>query len=318
MANESRRALAVETDTKLAELYGHLADCVRREGWAINALHQLAGDRKSNKLGVASWGMTTADVEAKASAKVAENASRYYQEKGQLLRLAEAYAAIDQAQAEISELNEVYRAHRWNRYFLVTNSNGHVHRNQSCSTCFATTEYAWLVELADCDEAAMVAEFGEKACTVCFPDAPANPAFHAPGRRDQAAIDARQAEKAARQAVKDAKRLADDQVFRTADGRDRVETVAACKDLIRKPIETHAELAWYRSLSPATPGWDEESLTRRVMNIERHLEEQLLDAEQARGVLLMREAMHEGWGCTPDQVEKIIASKKKAAAKSWA
>lgn len=95
----------------------------------------------------------------------------------------------------------------WLRYFLVTNSNGHVHRGMNCSTCFASTAYAWIVELADCDEAEMIVEFGEKACTVCFPDAPANPSFHAPGRRDAEAIAARAAEKEAKRTVKAAKLL---------------------------------------------------------------------------------------------------------------
>ena len=67
-----------------------------------------------------------------------------------------------------------------------------------CSTCFPTTEYAWLVELADCDEDAMIVDYGEKACTVCFPGAPANPHFNGPGRRDREALAARQAEKDAR------------------------------------------------------------------------------------------------------------------------
>lgn len=102
---------------------------------------------------------------------------------------------------------EFTRRGGWLRYFLVTNSNGHVHRGMNCSTCFASTSYSWLVELADCDETEMIVEFGEKACTVCFPDAPSNPAFHAPGRRDAEAIAARTAEKEAKRAAKAEKLL---------------------------------------------------------------------------------------------------------------
>ena len=84
----------------------------------------------------------------------------------------------------------------------------------------------------------MIAEFGEKACTVCFPAAPANPHFNGPGRRDREALAARQAEKDARQAAKDAKRLAADEVFRSpATLNDRVETVAACKEVLRYEVE---------------------------------------------------------------------------------
>ena len=46
-----------------------------------------------------------------------------------------------------------------------------------CTTCFPTTQYGWLVNLADCDEDAMIEEWGEMACTVCFPTAPTNPNY---------------------------------------------------------------------------------------------------------------------------------------------
>lgn len=82
---------------------------------------------------------------------------------------------------------EYVRRGRWNRYFLVTNSNGHVHRGMDCSTCFPDTRYAWLVDLADCDEAAMVEEYGTKACTVCFPNAPTLPAWKRAEEIDAAA-----------------------------------------------------------------------------------------------------------------------------------
>lgn len=79
---------------------------------------------------------------------------------------------------KISEpYGEEYRGRPWNRYFLVTNSNGHIHRGTNCSTCHFSTQYAWLIELADCDENAMVEQYGEKACTICFPNAPVHPAF---------------------------------------------------------------------------------------------------------------------------------------------
>lgn len=118
----------------------------------------------------------------------------------------EAEATAFRSEARVYETEFKTRG-GWLRYFLVTNSNGHVHRGMECSTCFASTSYAWLVELADCDEGEMIVEFGEKACTVCFPDAPSNPAFHAPGRRDAEAIAARAAEKESKRAAKAAKLL---------------------------------------------------------------------------------------------------------------
>lgn len=75
-------------------------------------------------------------------------------------------------QGEAVPYQSEYARRPWLRYFLVLNSNGHVHREMHCTTCFPTTWYKWLVDLADCDEGRMVKDYGEKACTVCFPDAP--------------------------------------------------------------------------------------------------------------------------------------------------
>jgi len=83
------------------------------------------------------------------------------------------------ADAALPYQNE-YRQRPWLRYFLVIlSSNGHVHREMHCSSCYPTTQYSWLVSLADCDEKRMVGEYGEKACTVCFPDAPTMPEYAA-------------------------------------------------------------------------------------------------------------------------------------------
>lgn len=130
----------------------------------------------------------------------------------------------------------------WNRYYLVTNGNGHVHRETYCRTCFPTTNYAWLVELADCDEAAMVQEYGEQACTVCFPTAPTMKGFNdgtsTYARRTQAEKDARQAEKDVRAAAKAAKTLEPHLRFQGMHSwGSGVETVAGAKQELRAAIE---------------------------------------------------------------------------------
>lgn len=152
-------------------------------------------------------------------------------------------AQAERYEALVAELTEQaapyeaeYRTRRWNRYFLVTNHGGHVHRNMDCSTCRPTTRYAWLVELAGCDEAAMIDEFGEAACTVCFPDAPTHPAFGTPGRRGAGAVAERERVAAERAATKAAKNLTSDQVFTDLDDW-KVRTVAATKTALRSCAE---------------------------------------------------------------------------------
>lgn len=152
-------------------------------------------------------------------------------------------AQIEVLRDETIPFNEEYVARgRWNRYYLVTNMNGHVHRGTDCHTCFPTTSYRWIIELADCDETAMVAEYGEQACTACFPEAPTMPGFgdgtSGYARRTQAEKDARQAEKDAKLAIKMAKLLEPELQFKGLGyGSYKVETVAGAKAALRSAIE---------------------------------------------------------------------------------
>lgn len=121
--------------------------------------------------------------------------------------VAERAAALD----EIAALREVWRANGcWSRFYLVTNGHGHVHRETNCSTCYPTTTFGWLVDLAGADEAEMVATYGSDACTVCFPTAPALPGWgSSKSARDKAAAKGERAAKAAARKVEaEAKRQA--------------------------------------------------------------------------------------------------------------
>jgi len=84
---------------------------------------------------------------------------------------------IEELSAQAAPFQAEYERRGWNRYFLVANQNGHVHNGMKCSTCFFTTRYSWLVELAGATEVEMVTQFGEKACTICFPSAPTFPQY---------------------------------------------------------------------------------------------------------------------------------------------
>jgi hypothetical protein len=94
----------------------------------------------------------------------------------------------------------------------------------------------------------MVAEYGEMACTICFPDAPTFKGFgdgtSTYARRTQAEKDAKAAEKAAKEASKAAKRL-DSPVYvnrypNTSKFRDLIETIAAAKSWIKTTIDDQA------------------------------------------------------------------------------
>jgi hypothetical protein len=76
---------------------------------------------------------------------------------------------------------EYERRGGWTRYLLVVgSSNGHVHRvlggsftSSSCPSLIpGQTLVAPKFELSGSDDAGIVTQLGEKACTKCFPDAP--------------------------------------------------------------------------------------------------------------------------------------------------
>jgi hypothetical protein len=75
--------------------------------------------------------------------------------------------------AEVTKLTGLNRQYTgWNRYYLVVASNGHVHSSTHCSSCFVTTQFMWLTELSGKSHEELVEMAGERACTVCFPEAP--------------------------------------------------------------------------------------------------------------------------------------------------
>lgn len=125
-------------------------------------------------------------------------------------------AKLAEVEAEAAPLDgEFVRRGMWSRYFKVTNGNGHVHKSMHCSTCFPTTEFAWLYELAGKNEHEMVQAHGESACSVCFPSAPSEyEAMKAAGhvshaqRASNAERDARNAERQRRAAAKAEKAIA--------------------------------------------------------------------------------------------------------------
>ena len=102
---------------------------------------------------------------------------RMHHEKSMLDRAVQAKAehqtTIAAKTAEAAPLHAEYtRRGGWSRYFLVTNTGGHVHNTMACSTCYPTTQYAWLPEQSGMSGTDLIALAGEKVCTVCFPDAP--------------------------------------------------------------------------------------------------------------------------------------------------
>lgn len=113
---------------------------------------------------------------------------------------ADHYAALAEEERArglaLSEEQEPFRAvwtdrGGWERVYLVQNHDGHYHRTTACSTCFATTRFAWVPTLSDKTEDEIIAATGHMACTVCWPNAPVHPAFVAGLKAAEAAEEAK-------------------------------------------------------------------------------------------------------------------------------
>ncbi len=95
---------------------------------------------------------------------------------------------------------EFARRRGWTRAFLVNNTGGHVHRNRHCSTCYPTTSYLWLPQYSGRPEDEIVSDAGEKACTVCYPSAPAEVLSRPSKIEDPEAVAAREGREQAKAA----------------------------------------------------------------------------------------------------------------------
>jgi len=128
----------------------------------------------------------------------------------ELEALAQEQEAIESAKGDemVPYQEEFSRRGGWTRAFLVvTSGTGHVHSSQRCHTCYPTTQFHWVTKLSGHDEAEIVEAAGERACTVCYPSAPAyvlnrpTALFTKDEEAKQAARAEREAKKAAAQAA---------------------------------------------------------------------------------------------------------------------
>jgi hypothetical protein len=110
--------------------------------------------------------------------------------------------------AKIAPLDVEYSLRSWTRAFIVP--GGHVHRSMYCSTCYPSTQFCWMPSYSGADEAKIVLDAGDRACTVCYPSAPVDrpTVMYTPDeRKDMEVQAARRAELEVKRAAKAAKAI---------------------------------------------------------------------------------------------------------------
>ena len=191
---------AVEVDTRLASTHKQLSDINYSIDRAESAIRRATGQNYIR----GQWDGTLEDA-------LAVNAFRnQWDAKGHadgIKSRNDLLPTRDSLRDVIDACNKYWRANGcWSRFYLVTNTNGHIHSSLSCSTCFHDTNFAWLTHLSGLGEADAVQAEGEVLCTICYPSAPVA-WTNGISRRDKEAKAKREAEKAERQRIKAEKSL---------------------------------------------------------------------------------------------------------------
>ena len=119
-----------------------------------------------------------------------------------LQELGEVGQEINANRALLNPLNKTFAENGWSRFFLVTNTNGHIHKSMDCPTTRPTTKFAWVTSLSGLKEKDAVEQEGEILCTDCFPSAPSE-YTSGESKPKRIAREAREAEKK----IRDAKKL---------------------------------------------------------------------------------------------------------------
>lgn len=193
---------AVEVDTRLEEAYRQAFICGLNIQHAEDNIRHYAGQKHDWR--TKEWSGTFEEAlnctEFKNEYSAHKHAEAVADRAGHIV-------VRDKHRATISECNADWRAHGcWSRFYLVTNANGHIHSSVNCSTCYDSTQYAWLTHLSALTEEEAVKAEGEVLCTICFPSAPVA-WTNGMSRRDKEAKAKREAEKAERLAEKARKSL---------------------------------------------------------------------------------------------------------------
>jgi hypothetical protein len=172
-------SLAVETDTRLADLHRQGAEIRQTITSHANTIKQYAGAERNR------WGLYKMTLD-EAEAIIATEG---WKPRGPVASWGRPGGTIDEARAviarariklaevdaQIVECNAIWLDNDcWSRFFLVP--AGHLHRDMHCSTCnngHEPTTFGWLPQLSGLTEADAVAAHGALLCTVCYPSAPA-------------------------------------------------------------------------------------------------------------------------------------------------
>jgi hypothetical protein len=145
-----------------------------RKRWGERkVVHPKHGFTYQQRLSVAEFNGVNRLTPSDAYSLWLENGSKDYHGYG--AKYEQALVAYEGALHLVNECDDEYESRPWNRYYLVTSSDGHIHSSTSCSTCNKGKEptgFTLVPYLSGTSVSEAVADLGSALCSVCFPDAP--------------------------------------------------------------------------------------------------------------------------------------------------
>lgn len=162
MEIEAPNKFQSDIDTQLAELYGQAAKASNYSASAIKSLASALGYNTRRDAQVPSVVALLEQANGNDHPNVLSAIKSYKQHTAELVAIRE----------QEKPLEAIYNEQQWSRFFLCTNTNGHIHSEMTCSTCRWDTQFAWLPSLSGLTEEDAVEEYGAILCSVCFASAP--------------------------------------------------------------------------------------------------------------------------------------------------
>lgn len=174
-ATTGLRALAVQTDTAIADIDEVYARLAARQASAIATLRSIDGQKARYVGRRREFTATPEETVASVTAKLAAETIapwEVHKARETLAALPAIATGMTANRAAAAELHQVWADNGyWTRFFVVP--GGHIHNDISnrCSRTY-TTQHGWTPQLSGATEAEAVAELGPLLCTHCFPTAP--------------------------------------------------------------------------------------------------------------------------------------------------
>ena len=153
-----------QVDELFAATWDHRYELVADVYAAWNEVHYAVGDRR---ISAQTWRPGHQEVQDKAA-----GTERGRKALDRVNRAKDAVAELDGTVLAKLE-NEFGRRSGWSRAYLVT--DGHVHSSMHCSSCNRgefPTRFFWMIDYSGKSHAEIIEAAGERACTICYPDAP--------------------------------------------------------------------------------------------------------------------------------------------------